>query len=291
MSGDAAKGDVDLFGTQLAAHAGSLSPACRRVAQYIARNRTSVLASSARELAAGAGTSDATVIRTVQELGFAGLGDLKQALLASLERASTPADAMRRTLGEVGEDTDRARGSVCEAHAEALDGLRPAAVRERFAAAVAALHPARRVAIFGIGPSAALASYVASTLARVGRCGLALNVSGAMLADLLLDLRPDDALLVLAYGRAYPEVVAVFDEARRLALPIVLVTDSLDRQLARFATVVLPARRGRAGQVALHGATLVCLEALVLGLATAGQAEAMAALRQLNGLRSAVRGR
>jgi DNA-binding MurR/RpiR family transcriptional regulator len=285
------EGGGDLFGARLAAHAGALPPACRRVAHYIDSNRTSVLASSAMQLAAGAGTSDATVIRTVQALGFAGLGALKQALLASSERSSTPAEAMRRTLGEVGEDTGRAIGSVFEAHEEALAGLRPVAVRERIAAAVAALHPARRVAIFGIGPSAALASYMAILLARVGRRSLALNVSGAMLADQLLDLRPNDALLVLAYGRAYPEVAAVFDEARRLALPIVLVTDSLDRKLARFATVVLPARRGRADRVALHGATLVCLEALVLGLAASGKAEAIATLEHLNRLRSATRGR
>ena len=288
------EGGEDSFGARLAAHAGALPPACLRVAHYIDSNRTSVLASSAIQIAAGAGTSDATVIRTVQALGFAGLGALKQALLASAERAATPAEAMRHTLGEVGEvgeDTGRAIGSVFEAHEEALAGLRSAAVRERIAAAVAAVHPARRVAIFGIGPSAALASYVATLLARAGRRSLALNVSGAMLADQLLDLRADDALLVLAYGRAYPEVVAVFDEARRLALPIVLVTDSLDRKLARFATVVLPARRGRADRVALHGATLVCLEALVLGLAAAGKAEAIATLEHLNRLRRATRGR
>ena len=291
MVGSLEEGEEDPFGARLAAHAGALPPACRRVAHYIDTNRTSVLASSAMQLAVAAGTSDATVIRTVQALGFAGLGALKQALLASADRAATPAEAMRRTLGEVGEDTGRAIGSVFEAHEEALAGLRPAAMRERIAAAAAALHPARRVAIFGIGPSAALASYVATLLARTGRRSLALNVSGAMLADQLLDLRSDDAVLVLAYGRAYPEVVAVFDEARRLALPIVLVTDSLDRKLARFATVVLPARRGRADRVALHGATLVCLEALVLGLAAAGKAEAIATLEQLNRLRSATRGR
>lgn len=279
----------DLFGARLAG-AGELPPACQRVAHYIDRNRTSVLASSAVQLAAGAGTSDATVIRTVQALGFAGLGALKRALLESSERPLTPAEAMRRTLGEVGADTDRAIGAVFEAHEDALSGLRTDAARERIAAAVATLHPARRVAVFGIGPSAALANYVAIQLARVGRRSLALDVSGAMLADRLLDLCPDDALLVLAYGRAYPEVVAVFDEASRLALPIVLVTDSLDRKLARIATVVLSAHRGRADRVALHGATLVCLEALVLGLAAAGKGEAIATLEHLNRLRIATRG-
>ena len=282
------KAVTDLFATRLADRGGSLPPAGRLVARYIDANRTAVLASSAMDLAAGTGTSDATVIRTVQALGFAGLGALKQALVAAVEHPATLADAMRRTLSEVGEDTSRAVNSVFDAHQEALEGLRPASARERIVAAAAALHPAQRIAVFGIGPSAHLASYVAMLLARAGRRGLVLNTTGAMLADQLLDLRPGDALLVLAYGRAYREVAVVFAEAQRLDLPIVLVTDSLDRKLADCAAVVVPARRGRADRVALHGATLVSLEALVLGLAAAGHADAVATLERLHRLRGEV---
>ena len=280
----------DLFAARLAACGGSLPPAIRRVALYVDANRAAVLASSAMDLASRTGTSDATVIRAVQALGFAGLGALKQALLVSVERPSTLADDMRRTLDDTGEDTGRAIGLVFDAHEEALQGLRLPGTRELIVAAVAALHPARRIAVFGIGPSAALSSYVVTLLARTGRRSLALNTTGAMLADQLLDLRPGDALLVLAYGQAYPEVIAVFAEARRLDLSVVLVTDSLDRRLARFAKVVLPARRGRAERVALHGATLVCLEALVLGLAAAGRTDAVSTLERLHRLRGATRG-
>ncbi len=287
MAGE--EGTVDLFRARMDTHGGTLPPASRRVAEYIDANRAAVLASSALELAARTDTSDATVIRTVQTLGFAGLGALKQALVASVERPSTLADDMRRTLGDVGESTTRAVELVLKEHEEALRSLRLAASRAQIVAAVSALHPAERIAVFGIGPSAALASYVATLLARVGRRVLTLNTTGAMLADQMLDLRSGDALLVLAYGRAYGEVVAVFAEARRLGLPIVLVTDSLDQKLARFATVILPARRGRAERVALHGATLVCLEALVLGLAAASKTDAVATLERLDRLRGAVR--
>ena len=282
------QGSQDLYRDRLHAHAAKLSPASQRVARYIDANRPAVLASSALELAAHTHTSDATVIRTVQSLGFKGLADLKQALLPSLEVAPNLADDMRRTLADVGENTDLAIASALDAHEEALQHLRSPQSRERIAAAVAVLHPVERIAIFGIGPSAGLASYVATLLARGSRRVLMLNATGAMLADQMLDLRPGDALLVLAYGRAYAEVVTVFDEARRLSLPIVLVTDSLDRKLARFASVILPAHRGRSSRVALHGATLVCLEALVLGLAAASP-QTVTSLERLNQLRGAIR--
>src|SRR5271165_395056 len=70
---------------RLARLGGSLGAAGQRVAHFIAQNPAAALASSAMDLAASTGTSDATVIRTVQALGYPGLADLKQALVASLE--------------------------------------------------------------------------------------------------------------------------------------------------------------------------------------------------------------
>ena len=97
-----------------------------------------------------------------------------------------------------------------------------------------------------------------------------------------------DALLVLAYGRTYREVVVVFEEAKRLRLPIVLITDSLEARLARQADVVVPARRGKQERVALHGVTLIVLEAIVLGLAFADSSKAMRSLARLSELRSRI---
>jgi len=281
----------DLFAERLSERGASVAPAGRRVLRFIDENRATVLASSAMELAAHTGTSDATVVRSVQALGFAGLGELKQALVATITRLSTPADDMRRTLEDVGENTARAVDLVLETHDEALAVLRTPEARSRIVAAVSALHPAERIVVFGIGPSAALASYVSVLLERSGRRTKTLNTTGIMLADQLLDIRPGDALLALAYGRAYREVLAVFTEARRLSLPIVLVTDNPDSKLGNSADVVLAAQRGRTERVALHGATLVGLEALVLGLTAANQKEALTALQHLNELRRAVSGK
>ncbi len=279
---------MDVFTTRLATFGPALAPAGRRVVRFIDQNRAAALASSAMELAAKTQTSDATVIRAVQALGFAGLGELKQALVSAIERPSTPADAMRRTLDDVGEDTSRAVSLVLEAHAEAFEAMRSQASQAVITEAIGVLHPAERIIVFGIGPSAALATYGALLLTRSGRRSGVLNMTGGMLADQLLELRPGDALIVLAYGKAYREVSAVFAVSRRLGLPLVLVTDSLDRKLARLATVVLPARRGRAERVALHGATLVCLEAVILGLAAADRKAAIATLEQLDEFRAAI---
>src|SRR5665213_1080351 len=252
----------------------------RRVAKFIDENRQTVLASSATALGGYNGTSDATVLRTIQALGFAGLADLKQAILKS-------ADQMRRTLADLQPSTGRALESVLQAHGEGLAVLTSEKCRAQIAAAVHLLDESDRIVVFGIGPSAALAGYVATSLGRCGRASRTIDATGSMLADQLMDLRRGDVLLILAYGRLYKEVRTVFAEARELGLATVLVTEADDTPLARLADVAVAIPRGRPDRVSLHGATLVGLEAMVLSLAAAKPEAAMASIDKPDRLRRA----
>ena len=264
-----------------------LGEAGRRVVRFIDENRQTVLASSAAALGSYVGTSDATVVRTIQALGFTGLGDLKRAILKSTDKVSTPADHMRRTLADLEKTTGQAFDSVLQAHSDGLAVLNSERCRAQIAAAVGLLDAADRIAVFGIGPSAALASYVSISLARCGRPSRTISATGSMLADQLLDLRRGDGLLILAYGRLYKEVRTVFAEAKALGLATVLVTEAEDTPLAQLADVAIAIPRGRPEQVSLHGATLVGLEAIVLSLAAARPQAALASLDKLNRLRRA----
>ena len=114
------------------------------------------------------------------------------------------------------------------------------------------LADAKRIAFYGIGPTAALAQYVHFVFARNGRPGILLQASGSTLADHLLDLENANAVLMLAYGTAYPEAEATILEARRCRIPIVWISDLLDERLARRADVIVPVARGLSGNVALH---------------------------------------
>jgi DNA-binding MurR/RpiR family transcriptional regulator len=286
LSVDAVADAGSLLGSVLRTANEQLGSTGRRVAKFIDENRQVVLASSAAALGARIGTSDATVLRTVQTLGFASLADLKTAILKS-GSVSTPADDMRRTLVDLEKTTGQALDGILQAHDEGLDVLRSAKCRAQMAAAVRVLDGAERIAVFGIGPSSALATYVSTLLARNGRRSRTIGATGSMLADQLLDVTNGDVLLVLAYGRLYREVKAVFAEAKALGLATVLVTEADDTPLAKLANVCVVIPRGRPGQVALHGATLVGLEGLVLSLAAARPDAALASLENLNRLRRA----
>lgn len=286
---DIGKGSIprrrDIFAERHARVRDRLSPAFVRVADFIDANRMDVLTLPALELGRLIGTSDATVIRAVQALGFTGLQDLRTALAACYEARNAPADNLTRTWAEVGESAEAAMDGVIVSLMDALSSLRTDDTRDTIRDALKILHVARRIVVFGIGPTAHIAGYFAARLRRKGRRQMVLDRTGAGLADQLLDLEDGDAVLMLAYGRPYREAEAVMTEARRHRHPVVLITDAPNEALARAASVILAIPRGRQGHIALHGTTIACLEILLLGLATTDRDTAIDTLKELERLR------
>jgi len=289
MNTSAVEVSSDDFEAKLSAADIKLTPAGRRVIAFIRQNRTAVLASSALEIAQKTGTSDATVVRTLQKIGFQGLADLKAALVASLEPDRSPAADLRRSLAELEASNAAAFDDVIRIHTETLDVIRSEAVRSALSSAAVVLNAVSRIVVFGIGPSAALATYTATLLARAGRHTHLLTATGGALADQLLDLREGDALIAMAYGTPYSEILAVLEEARVLQLPRILITERSEGPLVDKSTTVIAIPRGRPGHVALHGGTLVALEALIFSLATLAPDRSLQSLNRLSQLRKSVK--
>jgi DNA-binding MurR/RpiR family transcriptional regulator len=282
---------TDRLAEQLQALETELPPAVLRVAHYLNRNRVAVLANSAAELAAMIGTSDATVVRTVQALGFQGLAELRQSIAVSIGDNSAPLHHMHQTLEELTGKAGEAAAAVdlvIDTHAESLRNLQQTAARGQIHAAIAKLRMVDRIVIYAAGPSRPLAEYLHVLLARHGRPAKVIGQGGIGLADDLVDLSPQDGLLILSYGKPYQEVLLTANEAGVLGIPIVLVTDAPKTKIAQAAHVIIAARRGRAERVALHGTTLIALEALVMGLAVASRGRTMRALARLATLRAAL---
>lgn len=281
----------DVFSDRYARRREMLSPSYRRVAAFIDANRLAVLTSSAADLAREIGTSDATVIRAVQALGFGGLHDLRNEIAASYGKRDTPVENLQRTLADTSESVEAALDSVLDTFVTGLDFLRTTAFRQHVMAALDTLHAARRVVVFGVGPTAHIAAYFAARLRRKGKRQAVLDRTGAELADQLLALEPGDALFMLAYGKPYVEAELAVTEARRRRMPVILLTDAGDTEFARRMNVVLTVPRGCDERIALHGVTVLCLEMLLLGLATSDSRTAVFTLGELERLRKAARSR
>jgi DNA-binding MurR/RpiR family transcriptional regulator len=259
------------------------------VARFFLERREAVLLASAVEIAALAGASDASVVRTARSLGFNGLADLREAALTDLaNNAASPSGRLQQTLEETGEGAANALRHTLAAHEEGLGALRDETFEASFTRAVECLRDAERRHVFGIGPSGAIAEYAALQMSRIGLPTTALSTSGIGLADRLLGMRTGDAVLMIAYAPIYREVAVTLDVAERLALPVILVSDSLGPFVEGQVREVLPVPRGRAANLAMHGATLVVIEALVTALAARSPDDALARLEDLAGLRGAL---
>jgi DNA-binding MurR/RpiR family transcriptional regulator len=157
------------------------------VARYINENREVVLEFTAIEIAAATQTSDATVVRAIQALGFAGLRDLKQ----TIEHWFAWRD-LRREDDHHGEyalcDVNSSIDFVLQGHQRTCEALTPQN-RYAIAQAVALLVEARQVGIFGIGASGVLADYTVRLLSRIGLPAVAFNRTGINLAEQLIALQ------------------------------------------------------------------------------------------------------
>ncbi|MDR6292968.1 DNA-binding MurR/RpiR family transcriptional regulator [Inquilinus ginsengisoli] len=264
-----------------------LTPAEQRMARFFVEQKEAVLLASAAQIAAEAGTSDATVVRTARSLGFESLSHLRETLLSHLT-GSTPGGRLRRTLEETGDDAGAALRHVLTTHREALEVLAAPEVQECFGRVVDALFSARRRYVFGIGPSGSLAEYAALQFNRIGLATGVLSATGIGLADQLLDVGAGDAILMIAYAPIYREVAVTLDVADQGRVPVLLVSDSLGPFVHGRVAEVLPVPRGRAGHLSMHAGTLVLIEAMIIALAARDRDAALASLEMLGAQRGKI---
>lgn len=279
------------FEARVAERLEQMSPAEQRVVRFFRDNREEVLIASAAALAAKVDTSDATVVRATRALGFSGLEDLRRTLADELRASLTPADRLTRTLGEVGGSMSAAFEMTLDIHVRSLESLRRSIAPGQFEKAVDGIATARRIRVFGLGPSSALADYLVIQLARFGLDAASLTNTGLLFADDLRALREGDLVIILAYGRLYGELTVLLDEIDRRGLGSFLLTDTLAATLRHRVDLVLPVARGRADMLSMHTATLGLIEAILVGVATKRPSETLASLRELNEVRERLAGK
>lgn len=279
------------FNERVASRLDRMRPAEQRVARFFQHNREEVLIGSAAALAVRARTSDATIIRTTQALGYNGLDEMRRALADELRGSLSPAARLSKTLGQVGSDPAAAFTQTLDTHLRSLEALRRTISAGQFEQAVSRVIAARRILVFGLGPSRAIADYCVIQLARFGFDAGSLTNTGLLFADDLQKLRDGDLVIILAYTRVYQELAVLLDEIARRKIGSLLLTDTLASKLRDRVDLVLAVARGHADMLSTHTATLGLLEALLVGVAARRPAETLASLEGLNERRRKLTGK
>ncbi|GAA2443405.1 MurR/RpiR family transcriptional regulator [Agromyces soli] len=219
-----------------------LSKAERAVSGLLAGSTAErILFATAAELGSETGTSNATVIRTLQKLGYAGLAEVKRQVAAPFTEEVAPEERVRQRLDRAGEDVGRIVGSVWNEASDQLELARHALEVEEVTAAASLLARAGRIYCYGVGASSVAAAHLVLRLGRAGRAATHLDADGFRLADGLLPLRAGDVAVIFAPGRVNPEVETIIGRCREVGAQCVLVTDELHERLAPKVAVSLHA--------------------------------------------------
>ena len=163
---------------RIAAVRPDLSPAEERVAGFFAQHREEVMFLSAVEIAGRLDTSDATVIRAAQSLGYSGLPALKAELREAMRTRATPTLRLGRSLEDLGSDPAAVLEHVLATEIELLHDARETLRAAEFTRALELIAGSQRVVIQGLGPNAPLAEYFASRLCRMRRAALSVGARG-----------------------------------------------------------------------------------------------------------------
>ncbi|WP_331767188.1 MurR/RpiR family transcriptional regulator [Embleya sp. NBC_00896] len=264
-----------------------LSPAERNVARYLTHcSPEQVLFASAQDLGSAIGTSNATVVRTLQRLGLGGLSALKRDIAADFSTDVAPEVRLRQRITQVGQDLDGIRARVYDEATERLEHSRANIDADAFRRAVELLADATEVLAYGVGASELAGRHLALKLNRMGRRARFVGTTGFGLADELLALRREDVVVMFVPGRLLRDMEVLLDRARVVGAGIVVVTDELVERLADDADVVLYAPHTPTGITAESLGAIVLSDALLLAVASLDETRSVEHSHQLTVLRT-----
>lgn len=239
---------------------------------------------SVRDLAEQCRTSEPTVIRFCQKVGYKGYRDFRMALALEAGRASLEGDSTPAQL-EVLPDDDLA-GVVAKVGAldrKAISDTIEQVDIESLAKVVSAIEGARRVEVFGVGASGLVALDLEQKLRRIGlNVWASVDGHAALISAALL--RSGDVAIGISHSGEVLDVIDPLLVAGETGCATVAITNYPRSPLARAADVVLTtaARESkfRSGAMATRVAQLTIIDCVYLGVAQSSYENTLVALER-----------
>jgi DNA-binding MurR/RpiR family transcriptional regulator len=218
-----------------------LSPAQRRIAQYLVDHLTEAAFLSITELAERVGVSQPSVTRFASSLGFSGFPALREALqpiaLSAVARHPDTREEIRRNELQ----------AAVDAEIENLESLRRLLADPNQILDIGReLARSTPLTILGLRISVSLAEYFAYAARRIHPDVRLVTRGGSVAYDALLQSREAGGTWVLAFAmpRHANETLAAMRAARRTGLRVALITDLTLGPLVDEADVALTAGTG-----------------------------------------------
>jgi DNA-binding MurR/RpiR family transcriptional regulator len=211
-----------------------LRAAEQRVADFILAHPDELIYLTVTELAERTRTSESTVVRLCQKIGYKGYQEFKIVLARDLVE---PATAIYAAI-EPGDDLATVKSKVFQANAQALRDTLEVLDDEELQRAVDAIAGARRLEIYGVGGSSPLALDAYHKFIKLGVAAVALSDGDLMAMSSSLLARGDVALGISHTG-ASRDVTDALGRAKRHGAATICITHRSSSPITKVSDIVL----------------------------------------------------
>lgn len=218
----------------------TLRPAEARIGEVVLEDPTGVVGSTITELAARAGTSQATVVRFCRAVGYAGYPEFRIDLAQATSRRAVELERSGIAEGEINQ-TDDATDVVSKIafhEARTIEETARMLDLDALERAVGLVADAPRTDVYGVGSSGLTAQDLAQKLSRIGLVCLAPVDPHAQLQSAAL-LGPGAVAVAVSHTGRTVEPYQALSLARAGGATTVAITNFPASPLAELADVVL----------------------------------------------------
>ena len=217
-----------------------LTPAQRRIMQYIVDHYDEAIFLTASQLAGKAGVSEATVVRLAQALGFDGYPGMQRKFRQGLQDRLSTVTRLEHTVDHVGKTGDVVVKVLQEDIHNLSQTLKNISL-DIFERAVADLQSAKRIYVVGLRGAHAPALTLATYLGFLGKEAHLLVPGHGEMWDIVQGLGRSDLVVGISFPRYTQVTLEVLQHARKKRARVGAITDSPLSPLARHAHWVLTA--------------------------------------------------
>jgi DNA-binding MurR/RpiR family transcriptional regulator len=211
-----------------------LSPRRRQMMRSILNNPEELYFLSSRELGKRFGLDAATIVRTIQVLGYERFADFASDLRRHFVTRITPYTVMQAAAREKQTVADRMRRNV-DKEIETLHKLKNNLDTAQILELARLIHRARRIVVVGVDLAASLSYLLAYGLAAMGFDAEAPIGSSGNLLHKVKIIDAKDLLIAISFGRCLRESVEAVQRAHRQGAITFGITDSDTTPIAKYS--------------------------------------------------------
>lgn len=257
----------------------SLRESERKIAEYVLAHPEELVYLSVTELADRTDTSEASVIRCAQRLGYQGFSALKIALALESRR-----DASQSSVDlAVDSDVATIKRAMIQLNRDSLTDTLELLDDAALTRAVNAIVVARRIEVYAVGGTASVAHDAAFMLMQIGFSTVAL-ADPHLQAQSAVQLQPGDVVIGISLSGSTRDTVEAIQLARDAGATCISITRHARSPITRVAHVTLlaPARSINVDGhgLAARSSPIAVVDVLAAAVMLARREESLAALER-----------